>query len=120
MAMLRGMGWTPETDRTIEIKIPECRPKGMGLGADKLLNKKTNLSFKEEKLKWTKGSMVKVIAGKNNGSYGKVEGIDGDSERIFVRLELGGDIISVNPVWVQLVTSEEYSRDSRLLSDYLE
>lgn len=120
MAMLRGMGWTPETDKVVEIKIPEIRPKGMGLGADKLstFKKKTNLSVKEEKLKWTKGSLVKIMAGSYSGSYGKVTGFDGDTERIDVKLELGGNIVSVNEFWIQPVTSEEYTQDSRLLSEY--
>lgn len=47
---------TPETDKTIEIKIYECRPKGMGLGVDKLLNKKKLIYL--SKKKYSNGSKV--------------------------------------------------------------
>ncbi|XP_058789871.1 G-patch domain and KOW motifs-containing protein isoform X2 [Phymastichus coffea] len=124
MAMLRGMGWKAEEGvgknaKVVAPSIPEVRPKGMGLGADKLAIQKTKakLTKEEENLKIVQGCCVKIIAGKQNGNYGKIEGLDEDTGRILVRLALGNEVISlVNEILVQPVTNEEYSKNSRVLT----
>jgi G patch domain/KOW motif-containing protein len=101
--------------------IPELRPKGMGLGADKLAVQKLKgkSSKEDEQLKLLKGCCAKVVAGKYSGSYGKVEGFDEDAARLILKLALGGEVISVNEFWVHPVTSTEYSQNSKVLSEFL-
>ncbi|XP_050575679.1 G-patch domain and KOW motifs-containing protein-like isoform X4 [Bombus affinis] len=73
VAMLRGMGWQPgkgigRNEKLVAAVIPELRPKGMGLGADKVALQKKNTDSKKEKeeVKIEKGTFVKIIAGKQN------------------------------------------------------
>ncbi|XP_012140515.1 G-patch domain and KOW motifs-containing protein [Megachile rotundata] len=123
LAMLRGMGWQPgkgigKNEKVVSAVVPELRPKGMGLGADKVtLQKKTTDSKKtEEELKIEKGTFVKIIAGKQSNNYGQIEGFDDDAGRLIIKLALGGNIISVNEFMVQPVTKSEYSKNSKVLN----
>ncbi|KOX77740.1 G patch domain and KOW motifs-containing protein [Melipona quadrifasciata] len=123
VAMLRGMGWQPgkgigKNEKIVSAVIPELRPKGMGLGADKVtLQKKSADSKKqEEELKIEKGTYVKIIAGKQSNNYGQIEGFDDDAGRLIIKLALGGNTISVNEFMVQPVTKSEYSKNSKVLN----
>ncbi|KAK9309983.1 hypothetical protein QLX08_000599 [Tetragonisca angustula] len=123
VAMLRGMGWQPgkgigKNEKVVSAVIPELRPKGMGLGADKVtLQKKSADSKKqEEELKIEKGTYVKIIAGKQSNNYGQIEGFDDDAGRLIIKLALGGNTISVNEFMVQPVTKSEYSKNSKVLN----
>lgn len=92
----------------------------MGLGADRLVKKVTKATSKEgEELKLIQGSYAKITAGKHSGSYGKVEGFDEEAARLMLKLALGGEMISVNELWVQAVTPAEYSQNSKVLSEFL-
>ncbi|KAG6796579.1 deaminated glutathione amidase [Apis mellifera caucasica] len=121
-AMLRGMGWQPgkgigRNEKVVSAVIPELRPKGMGLGADKVTQQKNTSSNKqEEELKIEKGTFVKIIAGKQSNNYGQIEGFDDDAGRLIIKLALGGSIISVNEFMVQPVTKSEYSKNSKILT----
>lgn len=56
-------------------KQPELRPKGLGLGADKVVKRKKKQELKDgktEELTIVKNSFVKISHGKYNGYYGKV------------------------------------------------
>lgn len=72
-AMLRGMGWTeppPKTNKKGGLPIddtPMVRPKGMGLGADKALNKKPLLVAPEanEVLEVKRNAYVRILGGKH-------------------------------------------------------
>ncbi|XP_046141264.1 G-patch domain and KOW motifs-containing protein [Osmia bicornis bicornis] len=123
LAMLRGMGWQPgkgigKNEKVVSAVIPELRPKGMGLGADKVALQKNNTDSKkqEEELKIEKGTFVKIIAGKQSNNYGQIEGFDEDAGRLIIKLALGGNIISVNEFMVQPVTKSEYSKNSKVLN----
>ncbi|XP_076546824.1 G-patch domain and KOW motifs-containing protein-like isoform X2 [Osmia lignaria lignaria] len=123
LAMLRGMGWQPgkgigKNEKVVSAVIPELRPKGMGLGADKVTLQKKNTDSKkqEEELKIEKGTFVKIIAGKQSNNYGQIEGFDEDAGRLIIKLALGGNIISVNEFMVQPVTKSEYSKNSKVLT----
>lgn len=102
--------------------IPELRPKGMGLGADKItLQKQQQQNGKpqkeEEELRMEKGSFIKIIAGKQSvNAYGQIEGFDEDSGRLIVKMALGGNTISVNECTVRAVTKAEYLKNSKVLS----
>lgn len=55
---------------------PPLRPKGMGLGADKLTKQDSNVKPAVDRdgkvLSCVKGAYIKVIAGYHKGSYGQV------------------------------------------------
>lgn len=58
--------------------MPNLRPKGLGLGADKVIteNKKKNSPKDNEKdLEIVKNACVKITSGKHSGCYGKVREI---------------------------------------------
>ncbi|XP_078052452.1 G-patch domain and KOW motifs-containing protein-like [Augochlora pura] len=123
LAMLRGMGWQPgkgigKNEKLVSAAIPELRPKGMGLGADKVALQKKSVDTKkqEEELKIEKGTFVKIIAGKQSNNYGQIEGFDDDAGRLIIKLALGGNIISVNEFMVQPVTKSEYSKNAKVLN----
>ncbi|KOC66301.1 G patch domain and KOW motifs-containing protein [Habropoda laboriosa] len=123
VAMLRGMGWQPgkgigKNEKMVSAVLPELRPKGMGLGADKVTLQKQNTDSKkqEEELKIEKGTFVKIIAGKQSNSYGQIEGFDDDAGRLIIKLALGGNAISVNEFMIQPVTKSEYSKNSKVLN----
>lgn len=123
VAMLRGMGWQPgkgigRSEKIVSAVIPELRPKGMGLGADKvtLQKKSTDSKKQEEELKIEKGTFVKIIAGKLSNNYGQIEGFDDDAGRLIIKLALGGNTITVNEFMVQPVTKSEYAKNSKVLN----
>ncbi|KYQ50911.1 Omega-amidase NIT2 [Trachymyrmex zeteki] len=121
-AMLRGMGWKPgegigKNPKLVTPVVPELRPIGMGLGADKTaLQKQDGKTQKEEEeLRIQKGSFIKIIAGKRSNAYGQIEGFD-DAGRLIVKMALNGNTISVNECIVQVVTKSEYSKNSKVLT----
>ncbi|XP_018337671.1 PREDICTED: uncharacterized protein LOC108745801 isoform X2 [Trachymyrmex septentrionalis] len=121
-AMLRGMGWKPgegigKNPKLVTPIVPELRPIGMGLGADKTALQKQNekTQKEEEELRIQKGSFIKIIAGKRSNAYGQIEGFD-DAGRLIVKMALNGNIISVNECIVQVVTKPEYSKNSKVLT----
>lgn len=76
-AMLRGMGWNEaeaaaKADK--ELDIPILRPKGMGLGADKVIKKQPLLiqPGQAETMEIKRNACVKVLAGKHKNFYGTV------------------------------------------------
>lgn len=80
-AMLRGMGWKDEDNKedtkTTMLEGPILRPKGMGLGADKVVKKQPLLipPNQSETLEIKKNACVKVLAGKHKNFYGTVSEI---------------------------------------------
>lgn len=74
LAMLRGMGLKDEEIISKEFKEPELRPKGMGLGADKMVKKNKLLvePAPNEELKIKKNAFVRILAGKFKDLYGQV------------------------------------------------
>ncbi|XP_012266206.2 G-patch domain and KOW motifs-containing protein [Athalia rosae] len=124
IAMLRGMGWKPgkgigKNEKLVEASVPELRPKGMGLGADKVTMQKANgkpRTKEEEDLKLVTGAYIKIIAGKQKDSYGQIEGLDDDAGRFIVKMALGGNVVSLNEAVVQAVTKEDYLKNSKVLN----
>lgn len=119
LAVLRGMGWKPDKGigknaKIVEPVNPILRPKGMGLGADKV--KQIVKTESKEELVMKKGAFIKVISGQNKGLYGKVEGFNDLPGRIIVRLTLQNDVISISENLVVLVTSNEYNKNSKILN----
>lgn len=77
LAMLRGMGLKDEEIRNAKSKEPELRPKGMGLGADKVARPQKLLvaPSANEVLEIKKNACVKILAGKHKDLYGQVREI---------------------------------------------
>lgn len=75
MAMLRGMGVVDEDIKSKQSKEPELRPKGMGLGADKMVKKNKLLvaPAANEVLEIKKNACVRILAGKHKDLYGQVK-----------------------------------------------
>lgn len=74
-AMLRGMGWKEEKEEKDKIfDVPVVRPKGLGLGADKVVKKQPLLfaPAQNETLEIKRNACVKILAGKHKNLYGTV------------------------------------------------
>lgn len=123
-AMLRGMGWTdplPKTDKKKGLPVddtPMVRPKGMGLGADKSLSKKTLLIAPEsnEVLEIKRNAFVRVLGGKYKDLYGQIEGFDDHAGRVIVKLAIGGAKEAFNEFLCQPVSRKEYTQYGKCIS----
>jgi hypothetical protein len=76
-AMLRGMGWNEAEEKKKEAAkedVPVVRPKGLGLGADKVVKKQPLLvqPLASETLEIKKHACIKILAGKHKNLYGTV------------------------------------------------
>lgn len=120
LAMLRGMGLKEEEIANEKAKSgqPELRPKGMGLGADKIA-KPTKLLVApaaNETLEIKKGACVRILAGKHKDLYGQIESLDDETGRLIIKLALGGGRESINGSLVQPVSKQEYAQYSKVIS----
>lgn len=118
MAMLRGMGWTPNSDKS-KYKQPVLRPKGLGLGADALIKKKaakSNSKEEEKELMIIKGGFVKITSGKYSGLYGKIISLDEDNGRVLVDITMKKDTVSLSEFMMEPVTKNEYDQQSRVIN----
>lgn len=79
LAMLRGMGFKDDTQKKSSNDIdagPVLRPKGMGLGADKVVKTSSSSIFVPEEgeiLRKIKDALVKITDGKYRNCYGQVK-----------------------------------------------
>jgi len=102
--------------------MPQLRPKGLGLGADRRLLANSvapgpsSNTENDAHLSLTKGAFVKIVSGKLRDSYGKVDAFDVDNSRVFIRLALGGVAVSVSQAAIKLVSQREYDKDSKCLN----
>ncbi|XP_055636013.1 G-patch domain and KOW motifs-containing protein [Toxorhynchites rutilus septentrionalis] len=124
MALLRGMGWKEDPNAPKkDDKLPDgpvLRPKGMGLGAERVPKDKTKLLIppaKDEALVMQKGAFVKVLAGKHKDCYGTVETLDEETGRVLVRLTLKANQEFLMEYLLQLVSKAEYKQYSNVLNN---
>ncbi|XP_045501283.1 G-patch domain and KOW motifs-containing protein [Colias croceus] len=119
LAMLRGMGWAPGKDQS-KYKLPELRPKGLGLGADKVIKenqkKKSNTKDNEEELAIVKKSFVKITTGKYAGFYGQVVSLDEENGRAMVDIPIKKETVSLSEFMMQAVPKSEYDRESKVIN----
>lgn len=80
----------------------EVRPKRLGLGAQ-------CPKAPGERLPMVKGSYVEILAGLHKNSVGVVEGMDGDTGSVFIKLT-GGRILSISENWVVVISLKEFER----------
>ncbi|KAJ8718551.1 hypothetical protein PYW08_002788 [Mythimna loreyi] len=118
MAMLRGMGWTPSKEGS-KYKQPELRPKGLGLGADKVIKenqKKQSKDKKQEELVIVKNAYVKISTGKYSGYYGKVVSLDEENGRVMVDIAVKKETVSLSEFMMYAVTKSEYDKESKVIN----
>ncbi|KAL4717272.1 hypothetical protein ACJJTC_017159 [Scirpophaga incertulas] len=119
MAMLRGMGWTPSKEPS-KYKHPQLRPKGLGLGADKVVtnnqNKSTKTNEKGEELTIVKNAYVKITSGKYSGYYGNVVSLDDDNGRVMVNLTVKKETVNLTEFMMQPVTKAEFDKESKVIN----
>lgn len=118
MAMLRGMGLNDDEIISKQNKDPELRPKGMGLGADKIIKKPKLLvePAANEVLAIKKNAYVRILAGKYKDLYGHIEGLDDHACRVIVKLAIGGGKEALNEFMVQPVSKQEYSQYGKVIN----
>ncbi|XP_044727661.1 G-patch domain and KOW motifs-containing protein homolog 1-like [Chrysoperla carnea] len=123
-AMLRGMGWKDGEENGNNPKtahqMPAVRPKGMGLGADKLRTDKNSTKSQAtnngEQLKIIKNAYVKIISGRYNNMLGQVQGFDDDAGSIIIKLALTGNVVSLQEFLVEPITKSEYDKNSKVIN----
>ncbi|KAH0560726.1 G-patch domain and KOW motifs-containing protein [Cotesia glomerata] len=121
MAMLRGMGWHPnrgigKKPQLVTTEVPLSRPRGMGLGADKVVKKPSSSGDSKKELKLEKGCFVKLIAGRLMGHYGEVKGFDEDKGRVMVKLSLVDDVQTFSEVMLDPVSKDEFDKNSKVIN----
>ncbi|GJQ87775.1 hypothetical protein Trydic_g18634 [Trypoxylus dichotomus] len=127
VAMLRGMGWTESTgigknNKRVSKPIePELRPRGMGLGANKIINHKQEVvklsRGREDELSLVKGSFAKIIAGNNKGNYCEVVGLDDESGRVIVKTVIAQVVLPLNEFLLVPVSKEEFYKNGKVLNN---
>ncbi|XP_047532711.1 G-patch domain and KOW motifs-containing protein [Vanessa atalanta] len=118
LAMLRGMGWTPSKDQS-KYKQPQLRPKGLGLGADKVIKenqKKKSSNGKDEDLSIVKNSFVKITSGKYSGFYAKVLSLDEENGRVMVEISVKKETVSLSEFMMQAVSKSEFDKQSKVIN----
>ncbi|CAG9090313.1 unnamed protein product [Plutella xylostella] len=117
LAMLRGMGWAPGKEQA-KFKEPQLRPKGLGLGADKMVkqNQKKAAGKGEEELTIVKNAFVKITSGKYSGFYGKVVSLDEDNGRVMVDISVKKEMVSLSEFMMQPVSKSEFDKSSRVIN----
>ncbi|XP_022202555.2 G-patch domain and KOW motifs-containing protein [Nilaparvata lugens] len=121
MAMLRGMGWKPgkgigKNEQLVTAKPPVLRPKGLGLGADKVIQPEKTSESKEETLKLVKGSYIRIIAGSHKDLFGEIMGFDEETGRLIAKMAISGSVLTFNEFMVKAVSKDEYIKNSKVLN----
>lgn len=121
LAMLRGMGWESskgigKNSKVITANLPELRPKGMGLGADKLIKSVQKKQNSEEELILKDGSYVQFVLGRLDGQYAQVNGFDEDTSRVVVKIARTGQMEKVSENTFRLVTKSDYDLNSKVIN----
>ncbi|CAK9295044.1 unnamed protein product [Gordionus sp. m RMFG-2023] len=138
-AILKGMGWKPGDpiglrSKTVIAPItPMLRPKGLGLGAEKIISEQESKSHAklrkiiesddphpphsqgaepEDNLDYSIGTHVVILKGSlYNDCYGKIEGIDEDNGRIIVKLAFHDDLaITIPKFLTKLITIKDFEK----------
>lgn len=122
LAMLRGMGWEStkgigKNSQLIDTsRILEIRPKGMGLGADKLIKSVQKKENSEEELKLKNGSYVQFVLGRLDGQYGQVQGFDEGVGRVVIKIARTNQMEKVSENTFRLVTKSDYDKNSKVIN----
>ncbi|VDD84149.1 unnamed protein product [Mesocestoides corti] len=126
LALLKGMGLKEEQviSQPTADYAAKVRLKGLGLGADpRALQKykeaeKNRFAENNEKLTWKEGTSCQVVYGRNEGQYGVIKGLDGDTGRVIVQLASTKQVLKVMQATLRLVSSAEYNKFAMYLSKF--
>uniref|UniRef100_A0A8V5GW69 G-patch domain and KOW motifs-containing protein n=1 Tax=Melopsittacus undulatus TaxID=13146 RepID=A0A8V5GW69_MELUD len=113
LAMLRGMGWRQGEGigrtfkRVVKPLEQRLRPRGLGLGADPAppgapRPPRGGVGEDPNGGGLKVGAVVCIEAGPHRDMVGKVEGLEPETGRAVVRLELGGQAVTVNQYSLRL------------------
>uniref|UniRef100_A0A5K3FZR7 KOW domain-containing protein n=1 Tax=Mesocestoides corti TaxID=53468 RepID=A0A5K3FZR7_MESCO len=124
LALLKGMGLKEEQviSQPTADYAAKVRLKGLGLGADpRALQKykeaeKNRFAENNEKLTWKEGTSCQVVYGRNEGQYGVIKGLDGDTGRVIVQLASTKQVLKVMQATLRLVSSAEYNKFAMYLN----
>lgn len=127
MGMLRGMGFKAGEGiggfKKADIKCldPVIRPKGLGLGASRpnANSKQGSAAPKgdnDEVLVLKRDAHVYIVSGSQKDRYGIVDGMDEDAARVFVKMAVGGKVVSVSENAIKLVPKSEYKKYSKVIN----
>lgn len=121
LAMIRGMGWEStqgigKDSQKIITNAPKLRPKGMGLGADKLIKTVHKKQNSEEELKLKNGSYIQFVLGRLDGQYGQVTGFDEGASRVVIKIARTGEMEKVSENTFCLVTKSDYDKNSNVIN----
>uniref|UniRef100_A0A1B0FJU3 Spp2/MOS2 G-patch domain-containing protein n=1 Tax=Glossina morsitans morsitans TaxID=37546 RepID=A0A1B0FJU3_GLOMM len=122
-AMLRGMGWVEPlklvVNKSLSEEIQRVRPKGMGLGVDKVLKPKPLLIPPEnnEVLEIKRNAFVRILGGKHKDLYGQIEGFDDHAGRVIVKMAVGGLNQTFNEFLCQPVSRKEYAQYGKCINN---
>lgn len=81
MAILRGCGWKEgegigRNPQVVPLRLPDRRPKGLGLGATpakpKVQDKNGKVVEEDVPKELKRDSLINITSGRYNGMYGKV------------------------------------------------
>ncbi len=70
----------------------------------------------EENLILAKGAFVQIERGSNKNLYGQVDGLDEESARVFVRLAVGGQVVSVSENVIRVVRKKEFKEYGKMIN----
>jgi G patch domain/KOW motif-containing protein len=132
MAVLRGMDYKEDVGlgisnkKHVNVFVPETRPRGLGLGADrKILEnlnklKKSDIDEKDD-LCFEKGAFVLIEKGPHRDLYGTIESIEEDLARLNVILASDNtnknkQIIFISQYNLKLVTEKQFLKYNRYVN----
>jgi len=127
LAMLRGMGWSKTggigltNQKAVDMKEPQVRPKGLGLGAERpnkdkdAVPQSSGSKDDRDKLTLKVGAYVIVTKGSSKGNYGQVESFDEDNNRVIIKLAINSKMAAVSKFYIDLVSEREFHKKSKAL-----
>ncbi|XP_055333848.1 G-patch domain and KOW motifs-containing protein-like [Paramacrobiotus metropolitanus] len=128
MAMLRGMGWkadegiglrNKQVTKPVEVLL---RPRGLGLGATPVKERKKEGRSGEEKDEKEKviavGGYVSINSGRHQNRTGKVTAMDNEAGRYIVVL-VGEEkrSVSIAGAALEVISEKEYNRSTRYINN---
>lgn len=118
-ALLRGMGWKDpvEEKKPFENEVFAVRPKGMGLGADKLIKRPApSKSSDSSELVIKRNAKIRILAGRHKDFYGILESFE-NANRVTIKLAINSTKVSINESIICAVSESEYKSKAKVLNN---
>ncbi|XP_045476301.1 G-patch domain and KOW motifs-containing protein [Harmonia axyridis] len=126
LACLRGMGWKEgmfcgknQTKSINKPPEPDLRPKGLGLGAQKIVEVETKDVFDKngKKLVLAKGAYGKITAGSHIGKFCEVQFCDEWSGRVVVKISNDNEIVTINQLFIVPISKDDFVCGSKIINN---